>query len=180
MIRADKIQKLLSSRYVKIFPDCFIYPISYAPIIMMRLITILKGPIKLYKEYEELFRSYELLNTRRISSQSFNRNILERSMKEKEWFRETIWIPFEDILMPVPVDYDTWLRRLYGPNYMIPQKAPSFHGEYLVLDPQKSYKYYLPILKKTRWKKRLQKIFYKMHISENVLNMLWIDLDPNQ
>ena len=166
LMRADKIENMLNYRYVKIFPNFFFSPFHYTKVIFNKLITTIKGPLELYKEYEELFRSYETKNTRRISSQSFNRKIIYKAMKEKEWFKETIWMPFEDMTMPVPVGYDEFLKGLYGPNYMTPQKISSFHGGYLVLDSKKSYKDYLPILKKERREKKLLKVLQKLHISK--------------
>lgn len=44
-----------------------------------------------------------------------------RRMK-KEWFEEVIWMPFENIEMPVPQGYDECLKIFYGPNYMVPKQ----------------------------------------------------------
>lgn len=146
--RAGKIQNMLDCRYQTFSPYCLVFPIRYLKVFYYKTITTIKRPLTLYKEYEDLFRVYDLKNTQRVSSQSFNRNIIDRAMKEKEWFKETIWMPFENMMMPVPIGFDNVLRGLYGSNYMTPQKAPSFHGGFLVLDPHKSYKDYLPLLKK--------------------------------
>lgn len=180
LVRADEIEKMLNYRYIKLFPYIFIHPNYYFKILINKIKTTIKGPLNLYKEYEDLFRIYDSMNTSRISSQSFNRKITDRSMKEKKWFKETIWLPFEDMLMPVPVDYDKWLTRLYGANYMTPQKAPSFHGGYLVIDPNKSYKAYLPILKKKKKKIIIEKILKKINVSNKILTRLWQEFDPYQ
>lgn len=44
-----------------------------------------------------------------------------RRMK-KEWFENVIWMPYENIEMPVPQGYDECLKTLYGKNYMIPKQ----------------------------------------------------------
>ena len=49
--------------------------------------------------------------------------------------------------MPIPSGFDTILRTQYG-NYLTPQKVPTCHGGFAILDTEKSYKEYLPILRK--------------------------------
>lgn len=74
-------------------------------------------------------------------------------------YEETEWLPFEYILMPVPKGYDGVLTKLYGKEYMKPRKAPSSHGVISALDVHKSYKDYLPLLKKKETKERWAKLF---------------------
>ena len=61
--------------------------------------------------------------------------------------------------MPVPIGYDEILTTQYG-DYMKPVKAPTMHGGFAALDTEKSYKEYLPSLRKQyrkdTWKKRFQ------------------------
>lgn len=40
--------------------------------------------------------------------------------------------------MPAPRDYDAFLRTHFGPNYMTPIQAPSFHGT-VIFDTEHSY-----------------------------------------
>lgn len=44
----------------------------------------------------------------------------------KEWYNETLEMPFHDILLPVPKEYDKILTVLYG-NYMTPVKGKGLH-----------------------------------------------------
>ena len=37
-----------------------------------------------------------------------------------EWFRETKWVPFEDTAIPMPIDYDAFLRGTYGDYMKLP------------------------------------------------------------
>lgn len=46
-------------------------------------------------------------------------------------------MPFEDIMMPVPVGYDEMLTTLYG-DYMTPVRAPSLHGS-VIFDTERPY-----------------------------------------
>ena len=39
---------------------------------------------------------------------------LEKLPQQKSWFRETIYLPFEMVKLPVPVDYEKVLERYYG------------------------------------------------------------------
>lgn len=57
--------------------------------------------------------------------------------RKKEWYADTILMPFEDIQMPVPIGYDEILRNQYG-DYMTPVKAPSLHGG-VIFDTERSY-----------------------------------------
>ena len=43
-----------------------------------------------------------------------------RSYFDKAFFDETVFVPFEDLQLPVPKEYDKLLRYMYGEDYMIP------------------------------------------------------------
>lgn len=61
----------------------------------------------------------------------------ERSFYDKE----PIYLPFENVTIPVPEGYDQWLRARYG-DYMKPSKAGAFHGG-VILDADQPYQVYL-------------------------------------
>lgn len=46
---------------------------------------------------------------------------------KKDWYAESIEMPFEITTIPVPVGYDGILKIKYGNNYMTPVKRPSSH-----------------------------------------------------
>ncbi len=58
----------------------------------------------------------------------------------KEWFSETIMLPYEDRMIPCPIGYDSILKQVYG-DYMTPQRAPSAHGE-TFFDLENGYRKY--------------------------------------
>lgn len=75
----------------------------------------------------------------------------KKYLREEKWYCDTLHMTFEDIMIPVPKEYDKILTTQYG-DYMRPVKEPTMHGGYLVLDADHSYKEYLSKLKKEhRW-----------------------------
>lgn len=72
---------------------------------------------------------------------------LKRGPFPKEWLNESIYVPFEGHLLPIPKEYDKYLTYLYG-NYkqMIPASERKIShsivwldlGEYLTLNPQRT------------------------------------------
>lgn len=55
-----------------------------------------------------------------------------RKLYNRKWFdpdKEPLYVPFESIKIPVPVDYDSVLKHAYG-DYMVPVKGESLHHNY--------------------------------------------------
>lgn len=52
----------------------------------------------------------------------------------REWYAETVVLPFEDILVPAPLCYDEVCRTLYGHDYMTPKKTSGHTPEFMDLD----------------------------------------------
>lgn len=67
--------------------------------------------------------------------------------EEPRWdrriFDETVMLPFEDMMVPAPSDYDAFLRSSFGSDYMTPIMAPTEHGV-MVFDTEHSYQEILP------------------------------------
>lgn len=81
-----------------------------------------------------------------------NYNYVSTRQLDKNWFSKTLFLPFEDIKLPVPAGYDKILTCLYG-DYMKPAKAPAVHGGFAALDTEHSFTQYLPELRRTYKKK---------------------------
>ena len=81
--------------------------------------------------------------------------------RKKDLYEKTVLMPFEDIMMPVPIGYDTILKTQYG-EYMKPVKSPSYHGQFVVLDSERSYQSYIPELRREVRKERRLAIYYKL------------------
>lgn len=58
----------------------------------------------------------------------------------KEYYSESIYMPFEYIQVPVPIGYDKILRQKYGDNYMVPYIGGTNH-EYPFYNTQKRVLY---------------------------------------
>lgn len=68
--------------------------------------------------------------------QTFNGFIGDRNVWPAECFAETVYLPFEDITVPVPAGYDTVLRTTYG-DYMTfppPEARVEKHADYMSAD----------------------------------------------
>lgn len=114
----------------------------------------------LFAQFDGYLKSFKDCNCNHVSCIGFIFDF-KRYLRNKHVFDDTIFMPFEYITMPVPVGYDEILLTQYG-DYMKPVKAPTLHGGFAVLDTEKSYKDYLPILRKKhrrgKWKKRMTRI----------------------
>lgn len=86
---------------------------------------------------------------------------MRQTGREVSLYQETIYLPFEDMLMPVPVGYDTILTQLYG-DYMRPVKAPSIHGGYLALSHDQDYTISIRRIRREILLQTLKKVFRKL------------------
>ena len=64
--------------------------------------------------------------------------IYEPCCRLRQWFESTTIVPFENMLLPAPVEYDALLRDYFG-DYMIPVRGASDHV-LLSFDVDRSYK----------------------------------------
>lgn len=116
--------------------------------------------LKLYEYFENTLRKNKISDSQYIAPLSFDpRN--ERFYRKKEWYNEVIYLPFENILMPVPKDYDLILRKQYGPNYMTPVQASSMHGG-TIISPTIPYTQILKENKTNIIQFIIKKILYKI------------------
>ncbi|MBR4814960.1 MAG: LicD family protein [Paludibacteraceae bacterium] len=105
--------------------------------------------LKTFRAYEALLSKYKISENRYVVKSGLIHNLqyIKDKRIDKSCYVETIYLPFEDIEMPVPKGYDVVLSTLYG-DYMSPVKQPTYHGGFLVLDPERSYQPYLNELRK--------------------------------
>ncbi|MCI8517558.1 MAG: LicD family protein [Hungatella sp.] len=111
-----------------------------APADVQNLLEILK------KDVRERFKIFEKFSQDHFGETQEVNYIMEelrpshyRSMK-REWFRDTVYLPFEHLMVPVPVDYDQILTQCYG-NYHELVQGGSSHGN-IILDPDMPYDEY--------------------------------------
>lgn len=115
---------------------------------------------RLFCEYEDCFRKNKIEDNRFVSCLSFQVDF-KHFLRDKHWYDETVYLPFEDIMMPLPKEYDRILRQQYG-DYMIPRQAPSYHGGFLYLDADVSYQDYLAEhkrdIRRMKWERIVSRI----------------------
>lgn len=69
---------------------------------------------------------------------------------DKHYFQEILWLPFENITIPCPKEYEKILEIEYG-DWRTPIEGASLHGE-LIVDLNKSYKTVVhDLLKEKPW-----------------------------
>lgn len=95
------------------------------------------GFVKVFENLQRCYTHYDVKMSDVYSCPMFGfHNTFDIQRKEKQ-YSDTIYMPFEDIQMPVPVGYDEILTNQYG-DYMTPIKAPSLHGS-VIFDTERSY-----------------------------------------
>lgn len=117
-------------------------------------IFFLKYPIK--QQYLDLENEMRKFPTGLANEVSYRGSF---SIK-KEWIADTIYMPFEDIEIPVPVGYKQILTMYYGTTYMCPVHSPTLHGS-VIFDPDIPYKQALTILRKEHSIPRMLLRFFK-------------------
>lgn len=115
---------------------------------------------QLFANFDKDLSSYDQTNCKNVSCIGFKFDF-KHYLRNIHVFDQTLYMPFEYIMIPVPVGYDNILSTQYG-DYMKPVKAPTCHGGFLVLDTEKSYTEYLPKLRRDRkiksWKYRIHRL----------------------
>lgn len=99
-----------------------------------------------FKKFDDIFRRNKIEEHKEVACLAFRPDLIHLFRRDKKWYEETIFMPFEDIMMPVPAGYDKILTKQYG-DYMKPAKAPSFHSE-IIFDVNTPYKEYLRKIRK--------------------------------
>lgn len=90
-----------------------------------------------YEKIQECYTNYGVKMSDDLACPMFAIHIVFDIKRKKDWYSETVYMPFEDIQMPVPIGYDKILTNQYG-DYMTPVKAPSYHGG-VIFDTERPY-----------------------------------------
>ena len=117
-----------------------------------------RGWITIYNEAEDEMRklaSYPHTKVGELTS------LGEDILWDKSVFDETVMLPFENLMVPAPKNFDAFLRTSFGPNYMTPVMAQSLHGT-LVFDTEHSYKEILPRVRREFKQSLFKRLFKKM------------------
>ena len=92
-----------------------------------------------FEQFEEVVRSVKMDD--RTAYGAFLCQNMTLPIKHLPGYKETLMLPFEHIMIPVPCGYDELLRLEYG-DYMKPVQAPTMHGT-MLYDAEKPYEEYL-------------------------------------
>lgn len=103
-----------------------------------------------YRMYENTLSRYSVSQNKYVVKLGLTCDLdyIRQKRLDKRFYDETVFLPFENIQIPVPKEYDKVLTILYG-DYMKPQSQPTYHGGYLAVDTEKSYEPYLLNLRKS-------------------------------
>ncbi len=100
--------------------------------------------VRLYKAMDEYCGRYKLGNGKNVTIISYMINNNDFKY-DKVMFTETIEVPYEGGVMPIPIAYDEILRRSY-PDYMIPSFSYAMHEEYPIYESmEKQLKEYVKV-----------------------------------
>ena len=110
--------------------------------------------------YYSIARQYQNMDYKDVAAAAVFGS--ERFIRCRDWYSGTLYMPFEDISMPVPIRYEAILNRQYGADYMTPKQEPPVHKGFLFRSTTQSYEEVLPQLRKQfkqqlkkRWRKHL-------------------------
>lgn len=103
------------------------------------LLGLLRMPIR------ERMKMFEDFNVSRFGTSSrvnfLTENFVGNPYMLREWFADTVYLPFENRMVPAPAAYESLLSCLYG-DYMTPVQIPNMH-EGIFLDPDAPYTQYM-------------------------------------
>lgn len=84
--------------------------------------------VQLYKQAEKLFAMFSENESKTLTRMMPNGLNLQKNFRlKKEYYDKAVWLPYEDIKMPVPVAFDEMLRKRYG-DYMKPVRNCGGHN----------------------------------------------------
>ncbi len=102
------------------------------------------GWANIYAKAEDKMRELGRMPHTKVAELTFS---ADKVVWDKSIFDETVYLPFEHLMVPAPKEYDAFLKKKYGANYMTPVKAPTVHG-FVVFDTERSYVELLPKVRK--------------------------------
>jgi lipopolysaccharide cholinephosphotransferase len=161
--------ELISERDRLMNTLCHVYPFDFFH--PLRSLLLLKYRSKfalLFGQFEDIFRKETIEDNQFVSCLSYKIDF-EHFLRDKIWYKETIFLPFENVSMPVPIGYHQILTLQYGEDYMTPKKVSSDHGSFLVLDVNRSFAEYSSVIRarvalnrRNAYKRRGEKIYNRL------------------
>lgn len=109
--------------------------------VFAKFITTFKIYNPYFKQFDEYCQKYNNTSSKLVERVTLHK-VVCKHIHKKEDFLETIEVPFEFTTISVPKNYDSVLIDDFGPNWKIPLKASSCHGDVL-FDLEKPYTDYI-------------------------------------
>jgi lipopolysaccharide cholinephosphotransferase len=102
---------------------------------------IRKDPEKANRHFENICR-FVIFKSSCYDKVSYYRRYNKYKYFEDELFSKVLYVPFENLTVPIPVGYDVTLSRTYGKDYMVPKNIPNCHEKNgaLIVSTSESYK----------------------------------------
>lgn len=152
----NELEKMRSNLLAFAYDSCLSKnPMS--PIKAKKEIASSGGVLSYFHKMVNLITDYDNKSKSEIGSVLWMSKNYKRYVRDLSNYRETLYMPFEDILMPIPLNYNQTMRRQYG-DYMTPAKAPSQHGN-VIFYPDRPYQEVLKELRaQSSLKSKLQNI----------------------
>lgn len=143
-----RLQTNVYMKFSLYWPVFLRHPKAFFQFLKCKLFFLIKKEEDVYKSIESAFRSYAEKDCDAVNCPCFNVKNYSRTVRLWKWLQHTSYMPFEDIMMPVPNGFHEILSTQYGKDYMTPCTAPSVHGGYAVLDTERSYLDFVPSVQK--------------------------------
>jgi len=116
-----------------------------------------KGWQTIYSEVDDMLRTTDIRQCPYVAEICFSGYDF---LLDKHIFDDTVMLPFENIEVPAPKDYDAFLRAVYGDSYMTPLQTGTAHDD-MIFDTTRSYRDLLPQARRQYRKQQLRKLFGK-------------------
>jgi phosphorylcholine metabolism protein LicD len=95
---------------------------------------------KLFLKKEKILKSHKIDENNSVAPLAFIFET-EKRIRSKKMYEKTVLMDFEGMKIPCPAEYDDFLTRHYGADYMTPKNLPTTHGG-VFFDTEKSWKEY--------------------------------------
>lgn len=83
--------------------------------------------IQLIRVMEQIAQLYEGDDAKELEMVVWDWKEAKKYKYDCGWYAESILLPFENIMIPVPVGYEDVLKTMFGDDYMIPKKGAGGH-----------------------------------------------------
>ena len=116
--------------------------------------VILRKLLRMFRlDYKKTYKKLEAINSRHPFDGSETCTItlqrdagtkhLSQQVWKSEWFKETVMMPFEDMMVPVPIGYDKILTAFYGDYMKVPPLDKRVAKHDVIFEPDIPYKEYV-------------------------------------